>query len=128
MIQMLITMLKSLNLNDLVRRTYLLRANIIIYSLSIAMISSKFLFIWTFYTRDYRYKMSSMAVFLIWPTITGFPRHKLHSCSRCTIRHLPSYWCSVLCFCFVCLHTLFFMANVTCISGLSILDCPFIFL
>jgi hypothetical protein len=30
------------------------------------MISSKFLFIWTFYTRNYMYTIRSMVVFLIW--------------------------------------------------------------
>jgi hypothetical protein len=39
-----------------------------------------------------------------------------------------SFWISVLCFFFVYLRSVSCVPNVTCVSGLFFLDCPFCFL
>jgi len=36
-----------------------------------------------------------------------------------------SFYCSMLCFCFVSLRLIYFVLNVGSFCGLSILDCPF---
>ena len=37
-------------------------------------------------------------------------------------------FCSMLCFCFVCLHPVSCVPDVACVAGLSILHCPIGFL